>query len=121
MLPRTPLQPDTRHRFVLAGGVAVDEVRLDAYPDGGMARIRLWGSPTAVGRARLGRTWFNSLPAASATQVLADAGVPDPAALVAARPGLPTPSPAGRRPPRWAGRSLTPGTCPAPDITLGGI
>ena len=32
----------------------VDRVRLDVYPDGGMARLRLWGRPTAAGRAALG-------------------------------------------------------------------
>ncbi len=43
LLPRTRLQPDTRHRFRLAGSPAVAAARLDVYPDGGMARLRLWG------------------------------------------------------------------------------
>jgi allantoicase len=43
LLPRTPLRPDTRHRFVLEGAPAATHVRLDAYPDGGMARLRLHG------------------------------------------------------------------------------
>ena len=43
LLPRTRLQPDTRHRFRLAGGPPVAAARLDVYPDGGMARLRLWG------------------------------------------------------------------------------
>ncbi len=90
LLPRTRLQPDTRHRFVLPDGPAVTDARLDAYPDGGMARLRLWGTPTPAGRARLGRTWFDALPAAAAAEVLRTAGVAaaDAAALVAARPAL---------------------------------
>ncbi len=90
LLPRTPLQPDTRHRFVLPAGPAVTDVRLDAYPDGGMARLRLWGVPTAEGRSRLGRTWFDTLPAATAVEVLRAAGVPaaDATAAVDARPTL---------------------------------
>ena len=31
----------------------ITELRVDAYPDGGMARIRLWGSLTEAGRAEL--------------------------------------------------------------------
>jgi allantoicase len=90
LLPRTALQPDTRHRFMLPAGPAVTDVRLDVYPDGGMARLRLWGTPTAAGRSRLGRTWFDALPAAAARQVLATAGVPaaEAAAAVEARPTL---------------------------------
>lgn len=88
LLPRTPLQPDTRHRIVLDAGVPVSEVRLDAYPDGGMARLRLWGTPTPAGRSRLGRTWFDALPPATATEVLRAAGIPDPEAAVQARPTL---------------------------------
>ncbi|MGH3425719.1 MAG: allantoicase, partial [Nocardioidaceae bacterium] len=32
LLPRTRLQPDTRHRFLLAATAQVDRVRLDVYP-----------------------------------------------------------------------------------------
>jgi allantoicase len=42
LLPRTDLRPDTRHRFPLSTG-PVTLVRLDIYPDGGMARLRLPG------------------------------------------------------------------------------
>ena len=52
LLPRTRLQPDTRHRFVLSppstqstGDTVATQVRLDVYPDGGMARLRLHGTP----------------------------------------------------------------------------
>ncbi|MGI5129474.1 allantoicase [Pseudonocardia sp. CA-107938] len=53
LLPRTPLTPDTRHRFVLGDPKPVTHVRLDAYPDGGMARLRLHGRPTPDGLAAL--------------------------------------------------------------------
>ena len=49
LLPRTRLQPDTRHRFILSTPSTQDtvatQVRLDVYPDGGMARLRLHGTP----------------------------------------------------------------------------
>jgi allantoicase len=45
LLPRTPLRPDTPHRFPLGGSRPVSRVRLDIYPDGGMARLRLIGRP----------------------------------------------------------------------------
>ncbi len=76
LLPRTRLLPDTRHRLLLAPGPDVTVVRLDAYPDGGMARLRLWGTLTPAGRSRLGRTWFDSLPDAQAAAVLSAAGLP---------------------------------------------
>ena len=44
LLPRTELQPDTRHRFLVPTDDVVDEARLDIYPDGGLARLRLYGS-----------------------------------------------------------------------------
>jgi allantoicase len=90
LLPRTPLQPDTRHRFPLQPGPPVREVRLDVYPDGGMARLRLWGRLTSDGRSRLGRCWFDALPDAQAAAMLAAAGLPE--------------NYAGRRPTLDAGR-----------------
>ncbi|MGY1619217.1 allantoicase [Geodermatophilus sp. SYSU D00691] len=88
LLPRTRLQPDTRHRFVLDGVAGVRRVRLDVFPDGGMARLRLWGRPTPAGRAELGRRWFEALPDVQALEVLGAIGVPpaDAGRLVGARP-----------------------------------
>ena len=43
LLPRVDLQPDTRHRFRLDSTTPATHVRLDIYPDGGMARLRLFG------------------------------------------------------------------------------
>jgi allantoicase len=60
LLPRTPLEPDTRHRFVLPQPVPADAVRLDIHPDGGLARLRLWGPLTPAGRAELGRRFTDA-------------------------------------------------------------
>jgi allantoicase len=53
LLPKTRLQPDTRHRFALKDGPEITEARLDIYPDGGLARLRLFGRLTEAGRANL--------------------------------------------------------------------
>ncbi|MDJ0462553.1 allantoicase [Streptomyces sp. H27-C3] len=53
ILPRTRLQPDTNHRFVLASARTASEVRIDIFPDGGISRLRLFGSLTEQGAARL--------------------------------------------------------------------
>jgi allantoicase len=45
VLPRTPLLPDTAHRFPVHPGRPVSRVRLDILPDGGMARLRVVGRP----------------------------------------------------------------------------
>jgi allantoicase len=88
LLPRTRLQPDTRHRFVLAGGQEVTQVRMDIHPDGGMARLRLHGSLTETGRRDLTLRWLNRLPTAHVITVMTEAGLPEPdaTALAADRP-----------------------------------
>jgi allantoicase len=43
LLPKTRLQPDTPHRFRLRHAEPVGQVRVDIYPDGGLARVRLHG------------------------------------------------------------------------------
>ncbi len=94
LLPRTRLQPDTRHLFRLPDVGEVDTVRLDVFPDGGMARVRLHGALGDQGRAELGLRWFNSLPATQARQVLAqECGLDGTAAddVLAGRP-VPDPS-----------------------------
>jgi allantoicase len=50
VLPRTRLQPDTRHRFPVEQAREITHLRLDIYPDGGMARLRLYGGLTEQGR-----------------------------------------------------------------------
>ncbi|MFQ6200389.1 allantoicase, partial [Streptomyces sp. NPDC000405] len=53
ILPRTGLQPDTNHRFVLPEPAVGTHARVDIYPDGGISRLRLYGSLTDAGAARL--------------------------------------------------------------------
>jgi allantoicase len=43
LLPRVRLQPDTRHRFLVEPGEPATHVRLQVYPDGGLARLRVLG------------------------------------------------------------------------------
>jgi allantoicase len=56
ILPRTRLQPDTVHRFLVQAPAAT-HVRIDTYPDGGIARLRLHGSLTDAGARRLAARW----------------------------------------------------------------
>jgi allantoicase len=70
LLPRTRLQPDTRHRFRVDGAPEVATVRVDIYPDGGMARLRAWGRLAAAGREALAVRWYDALPAEFARAVL---------------------------------------------------
>jgi allantoicase len=59
LLPKVRLQPDTRHRFVLPEANPTTHVRLDIYPDGGMARLRLHGALTDDGREHFIRRWLD--------------------------------------------------------------
>jgi allantoicase len=61
LLPRTRLQPDTVHRFrVSADAGPATHVRLNIHPDGGVARLRLYGSLTPDGFSGLRRRWQES-------------------------------------------------------------
>ena len=62
LLTRTPLLPDTPHRFRIAAAAPCDLVRLDVFPDGGVARLRLHGSLTAEGLAQVRRRWTETAP-----------------------------------------------------------
>jgi allantoicase len=53
ILPRTRLQPDTNHRFVLPATAVGTHARVDIFPDGGISRLRLFGSLTEDGARRL--------------------------------------------------------------------
>jgi len=51
VLPRTPLRPHTLHRFdELADMDRVSHARLNIYPDGGVARLRLFGTVDGLDR-----------------------------------------------------------------------
>ncbi len=47
LMPKTPLQPDARHVFdsTLAQIAGATHVRFNIFPDGGVARLRLFGRP----------------------------------------------------------------------------
>ncbi|WP_027505681.1 allantoicase [Rhodococcus sp. UNC23MFCrub1.1] len=63
VLPRTAVQPDTRHLFLLDGAPAATHLRLDVYPDGGLSRLRLFGDPDERGRVDARAAWWDGLPA----------------------------------------------------------
>src|SRR5262249_37755461 len=63
LLPRTRLQPDTRHVLPVAGPAASTGLRLDAFPDGGISRLRVIGTIDPAARVGAGLRWLNSLPA----------------------------------------------------------
>jgi allantoicase len=87
LLARAALQPDTRHRFAVGGRPVAGQVRLDIYPDGGMARLRVFGIPTAAGRTALADRFLRLLPVSQLADLLREAGLsPDEATRRAAAP-----------------------------------
>jgi allantoicase len=56
LLRPVPLVPDTPHRFRVSGTPAT-HVRLNIFPDGGVARLRLYGHLTEDGLAAVRRRW----------------------------------------------------------------
>jgi allantoicase len=62
ILPRTKLQPHTRHVFETeVKRTAASRVRLRIYPDGGVSRLRLYGVPSEAGRATHRTRLINAL------------------------------------------------------------
>jgi allantoicase len=53
LLPPVGLQPDTRHRFLVEPGALATHVRLEVFPDGGVARLRVLGEITPDSAAAL--------------------------------------------------------------------
>lgn len=80
-LPKTRLQPDTRHILTMAVPKVAAAVRVDAFPDGGLSRVRVIGRPTPTARRRAGYGWFNSLPNEQAIACLRDASLDESTAL----------------------------------------
>jgi allantoicase len=72
LLPDTPLQPHTVHRFAeeLTYLGPLSHVRLNIYPDGGVARLRLYGEVEEQELQRQGVRWLDALPPAKARQAL---------------------------------------------------
>ncbi|MBO9532908.1 MAG: allantoicase [Solirubrobacteraceae bacterium] len=62
VLDRTPLQPNIRHRFPVPDAGPLTHLRMNVYPDGGLARFRAYGTPTPEARAAIGRRFAAALP-----------------------------------------------------------
>lgn len=62
VLPRTKLQPDSRHAFEVRDGSTTRFVRFNIFPDGGVSRLRIFGRPTAEGFREQLLRWLNALP-----------------------------------------------------------
>lgn len=66
ILPLTPLRPHTLHRFDgIAAAGPLTHVRLNIYPDGGVARLRLFGTVSVLDR-------LNAMPAGEVETALLD-------------------------------------------------
>ncbi|MGH9787317.1 MAG: allantoicase [Candidatus Acidiferrales bacterium] len=72
LLPRTKLQADTRHVFEkeLQSATPVTHVRFNIFPDGGVARLRLFGRVTPDGRRQAGLRRLNALTEPEAAAAL---------------------------------------------------
>lgn len=89
LIPRTRLQPDTRHFFRVPSDTPVTHVRLDVYPDGGLARLRVHGEIAPDDLAAATVRWLDRLPEQHALTVLSTDGRLSEAAaaeLLAQRP-----------------------------------
>jgi allantoicase len=62
VVPRRPVQPDTRHRFLVEDRRPATHVRLDVFPDGGLTRLRCYGEVEADTLVALTRRWYDTLP-----------------------------------------------------------
>jgi allantoicase len=62
VLPETRVQPDTRHRFRIDSPPAAMYIRLDVIPDGGLARLRVYGQVVADALAALHQRWRGTAP-----------------------------------------------------------
>ena len=70
---------DANRRLPLSAAAwsqAISAVRLDAFPDGGLSRIRLLGPIDPDARRLAGYRWFNALPEQQAAQTMTEASVP---------------------------------------------
>ncbi len=63
VLPRTKLQAHTQHLFVdeLEARGPFTQMRLNVYPDGGVSRLRVWGTATESGRRAAAVRYVNTL------------------------------------------------------------
>jgi allantoicase len=63
LLPRTKLQAHTRHFFIdeLVSHEPLTHVRLNVFPDGGVSRLRIWGTATEEGRRNAAVRYVNTV------------------------------------------------------------
>jgi allantoicase len=76
MLAPTRVQPDTIHHFQAAPVGPVELVKVEAFPDGGLSRVRVIGHVDPAARATAGSKWWHALPDPHAAEVLAALGLP---------------------------------------------
>lgn len=57
IVPRAVVTGDARHAFKVSAGRRYTHVRLNIFPDGGVARLRLYGSLTEDGLSAVRRRW----------------------------------------------------------------
>jgi allantoicase len=71
LVPQSKLQPHSRHQFAPSHTV-VTHVRLNIYPDGGVARFRVFGRPVWIQRGGgIGLDGFNAMKEGDAAHLLA--------------------------------------------------
>lgn len=71
LIPRTPLAADAEGRFPVPTPVRVTQVRLNIHPDGGVARLRLYGEPAPDLRGLAGLGALDLAATANGGRVLA--------------------------------------------------
>jgi allantoicase len=74
LLPRTKLSADSVHVFEkeLRAAGPITHVRFNIFPDGGVSRLRLFGSPSREGLAAAALRYVNALPPEEAMKTLRD-------------------------------------------------
>src|SRR5262249_40660410 len=70
VLPRSPLAGDTQNRFALSHAGRVTHLRLNSFPDGGVARLRVHGE-VVPDWSRIGAGEVDLAAAASGGRILA--------------------------------------------------
>lgn len=56
LLPRTPVQPNTENLIPVPGAARCTHIRFNIFPDGGVARLRVYGDVVPDWKTILGRT-----------------------------------------------------------------
>jgi len=74
VLPQSKLEAHRQHVYEqeLAGGVTASHVRLNIFPDGGVSRFRLFGTPTPASRRAAVLRQLNAMDDPERQAVLAD-------------------------------------------------